>query len=139
MILLREKSQNFWFSHLFALCFTESQHVNLYLTGNSLLTACFRDLCHTTTHWLQNCHVFKVDGFQIMIIYVIHLKPRLVIQIHNKHLQRVYAFLTTYILWNKNDALQELSDITPIHTHSRNFGATVLMKFVATSLTTKSI
>lgn len=39
----------------------------------------------------------------------------------------------------KDDALQELSDITPVDTHSRYFGATVLMKFVATSLTSKSI
>lgn len=38
-----------------------------------------------------------------------------------------------------HSALQELSDITPVHTHSRYFGATVLMKLVATSLTSKSI
>lgn len=39
----------------------------------------------------------------------------------------------------KTNALQKLSDITPVHTHSRYFGATVLMKLVATSLTSKSV
>ena len=54
-------------------------------------------------------------------------------------LKRVHTFLPSYILWKKSDALQELSDITPVHTHSRYFGATVFMKLVATSLTSKSI
>lgn len=40
---------------------------------------------------------------------------------------------------NKKNALQKLSDITPVHTHSGYFGATVLMKLVATRLTSKSV
>lgn len=35
--------------------------------------------------------------------------------------------------------LQELPDITPIHTHSWNFSAAVFMEFIATRLTPESI
>lgn len=35
--------------------------------------------------------------------------------------------------------LQELPDIAPVHTHRRNFGATMLMEFVATRLATETV
>lgn len=75
-----------------------------------------------------------------MIIHSESLKPRPVSQKHNMHPSKgVYTSLSPYILWKKNNALQELSDITPVHTHSGYFGATMLVKLVATSLTSKSI
>lgn len=124
------------FSYPFVLIFlNHSMTISIRLI--MVLPAHFKGLYHTKTHWFQKCHVSKVDGFQITTNHLLSPKAQLVSQILSI-LKRISTSPTPSILWKKS-ALQELSDITPVHTHSRYFGATVLMKFVATSLTSKSI